>query len=98
MIDVSVEQREVTVTKTFVEIDGHEFEFDEVFEFLNEVEGTDGFMTAVHVNGSTDLPDVLEELGYVAHSQARGWYERDSEACERLRETIEEEFTETVID
>ena len=48
-----------TVELTFVEIDGEEFEWNEVVNVLNALEGTDNFMDHILIDDE-ELADALE--------------------------------------
>lgn len=93
-LEVSITKREVTETKTFVEVGGEEFELARFMDFMEAVEGTDGFISGVRSTGSDRIAEHLQSLDIVDRSQSTGWYVTDDDAHQDLYEEVEEQYIE----
>lgn len=78
-----------TVERKCVTFDsGESFPVSKVLDFLEMVEGTDGFIRGLRCTGMDDeIAEHFKEMGVVGHTHAAGYYEKDAE---RRREMFEE--------
>lgn len=88
MVDISVEAK--TVEREFVEFgSGDEYPAGVVLDFLNKLEGTDGFVAGVRCSGlDADVADELSDLGVISHSHSVGYYVSDESLFEEIRDEI----------
>jgi hypothetical protein len=91
MVEISVETR--TVEREFVLINGEEFPAGIVLDMLNNLEGTDGFMSGLRCSGlEADVADVLVDIGVVSHSNSAGYYLSDEELAAEIYEELLEAY------
>lgn len=97
-IEIEFDTREEVVEKTYITIDGEEFPSGPVFEFLETIAGTDGFVTWVTPDyNERDFAEYLQEKGLVGRKANGGWFDRDGQ-CEELNDRLEDQYIEEFID
>lgn len=87
-VSMDIEEREITVTKVYISLNDYEFEAPRFLDFIETIEGTDGFMSGVTNVSGTDrkIAEALEEMGIVAHTHSAGWFVKDEDVLEELWE------------
>ena len=91
MVDIEVETR--TVEREIVVINDSEYPASVVLDFLNKLEGTDGFLSGIMCSGlDSEVAEELSEIGVVSHTHSSGYYVEDSELFEEVRDEIIESY------
>ncbi len=85
-VEITMETRDVTVTKTFVTIEGEEFDAGVFLDVLDNIKDTDGYMTGLrNLNPEAKkIIEKLEELGFVGHTYSAGWFAKDEESLSEI--------------
>jgi hypothetical protein len=84
-----IEFTEKEVTKTYVVLNGEEFPAGRVWELLDDLQDTDGFVSGVRVTGvHADIAEELDEMGIVGHSYSAGYYEANEHKISEMMDAI----------
>jgi len=83
-----IESREVTKTKTFVTINEEEVWAAKVLDFIEELEGTDGFTYVRWSHKYNMVAEPMIEEGLVRKKNNGSWYAGDDEKLEILKSQL----------
>lgn len=90
--DTELETRTETVENIYVEFNGEEFDVFHVFEFLEQIQGTDGFIATFRWEKKfDDLADALIAEDVVKKTVKGSWYEHE-DRCEKLYRELEDKY------
>jgi|GEM_PF-3721160 len=94
MTDIEIETREVTRTEHYVELGGEKLGVAEVLDFLDAIEGTDGFAPLRWSREYDHVAEALMDEGIVSRTARGSWYEADLVARTELYDQLLEQYIE----
>lgn len=87
---MDVELKEETVEVLRININGNSFKPKHVDNFLEEVKGTDGFVSVRWRRKYEDIAEELKDMGIVEENASGSWFSTDDEKIEELQEKVSE--------